>query len=284
MNELSEPWTNWISPKKSLSTDKMSGLTKELVANASFADQFEGIIRAATAEYVSGDAKTKGWLQRTLSGALPGGVAKMVRPLFCENELNYLSSDSTKGVPAQVWFDPSVTAQSDVVFPPAPAGNVAVPFLFPIRSVYDESAQEALVDAGFVDFDVAVAIRLLDDENDIFSPQRCGVFDTVSSQLKTLGDKPQPAAVASLIKNVVTQKLGSMQIQPARLAYIKVRLSGADHDAAQDAYNAELLTRWQKMDQTTTGIGPKETKRKSQAKAMFPGNVTNSPLPTLTPP
>jgi hypothetical protein len=281
MNELSEPWTNWISPKKSLSTDHMSGLTKDLVKNASFADQFEGIIRAATQEYVSGDGKKTGWLSRTRDGLLPGGLAKMLRPLFCENELNYLSADSTKGVPGQVWFDTSVTAQSDLVFPPAPDGDIPSPFLFPIRSVYDESVQSALVDAGYIGFDVAVAIRLLDDENDIFSNARCGVMDAVESQLKTLGDKPQPKAVASMIKSVVTQQLGTLQLEPARLAYIHARLAEGDHDNEQDAYNAELLTRFAAMDKT---IAPREDRRKAIAHTMFPGDASNSPLPELDPP
>jgi hypothetical protein len=284
MNELSEPWTNWISPKKAVSTANMSGMTKELVGAASLADQFEQFIRAATQEYTSGDSKKKGWLARTRDGLLPGGVAKMVRPLFCENELNYLSADTTKGVPGQVFFDPSLTAQSDVVFPEAPPGDTPEPFLFPIRSVYDESVQQSLVDAGYVGFDVAVAIRLLDDENDVFSSQRCGVYDAVSKAITAAGANPDPKKVAGIIKQTVSDKLASLKLHPAQLAYLKARLAEGDHDTQLDAYNAELLTRFQAMDKGVPAIAAKEKTRKDLARKLFPGNVTNSPLPDLDPP
>jgi hypothetical protein len=283
MNELSEPWTNWVSPKKRLPTDKLSGLTKELVSSASLADQFEGIVRSATEEYVQGKkgAKDVGWLARVRSGLLPGGVARVVRPLFCESDLNYLSADSTKGVPEQVFFDPSVSAAAGLPIPDPPSGNVPVPFLFPIRSVFDETVQAALVDAGLVAFDVAVAIRLLDDENDVFSPQRCGVFDDLSKELAKLGAQPAPASVASTIKRVVESKAGAMKMTPARLAYFKVRLAEGDHEAAQQAYNAELQKRFAALDQH---IGPRETKRKDLAHKKFPGDSSDSPLPILDPP
>jgi hypothetical protein len=286
MNELSEPWTNWVSPKKRLSTDKMTGLTKELVANASLADQFEGIIRSATQLYVEGKkdpnaAQGVGWLARVRGGLLPGGVARLVRPLFCESDLNYRSSDSTLGVPEQVYFDPSVSSAAGLPIPDPPKSNVPVPFLFPIRSVFDETVQSSLVDAGFVAFDVAVAIRLLDDENDVFSPQRCGVFDDVSKELAKLGAQPQAANVASTIKRVVDSKLSSLKITPARLAYIRVRLAEGDHEAAQQAYNAELQKRFAAMDMK---IEPREAKRKDLAHKKFPGDASNSPLPQLDPP
>jgi hypothetical protein len=281
MNELSEPWTNWISPKKTLSTDGMSGLTKDLVQSASLADQLEGIIRAATQQYVQGNDAATGWLNRTRDGKLVGGIAKMLRPLFCEAELNYLSADSTRGIPVQVFFDPSVVSQSDIQFPEAPAGGVPSPFLFPIRAVYDESVQSTLVDAGYIGFDVAVAIRLLDDQNDIFSPQRCGVFDDVQRALASAGVKPEPATVAALIKKVVADKAPTMNLTPATLAYVKARLAEGDHDAELDAYDTELLTRFDKLDKQ---IAPKEARRKDLAHAMFPGDSSDSPLPDLTTP
>jgi hypothetical protein len=281
MNELSEPWTNWISPKKKLPTSTMAGTTKELVEAASLADQLEQIIRAGTNDYVAGLQAKEGWLNRTRDGLLPGGTAKLLEPLFCQDELNYLSADTSLGVPLQVWFDPSVAAQASLTLPQPPSGNAPTPFLFPIRATRDEAVERALVSRDYLTDGMAVAIRLLDDENDVFSTKRCGVFDAVKAEIVKAqsgqADKVlDPSVVKDLLKRVITAQLPKLGLQPARLDYLNARLAGTVHQAKQQTYFTELASRFQSMDKD---IKTRETNRKNLAKKMF--SAPANPLPVL---
>jgi hypothetical protein len=282
MNELSEPWTNWISPKKNLPTSKMGGTTKDLVTQASLADQLETIIRKGIEDYLDGESgKPKGgWMSRTRDGLLPGSVSEMVKPLFCETELNYLSTDTTLGIPKQTFLDPSVTAPAEIVFPDAPREGGIVPFLLPIRSGRDQIAESVLLGREYVSTGSVVAIRLLDDENDIFSTKRCGVFTDVKRELDKLGKAPDPKKVAQTIHDAVLKAAPGLGLQPARLAYLNARIADKnDFDAEQDAYNTELKARFEKLDKK---IAPREAARKALARKMFPGSA--SPLPDLDQP
>jgi hypothetical protein len=284
MNELSEPWTNWISPKKKLPTSTMSGTTKELVDQASLADLLESIIRAGTQDYVNGLHAQDGWLNRTRDGKLPGGTSKLLEPIFCETELNYLSADTTNGIPLQVFFDPSVTLSAGLALPDAPAGgNAPVPFLFPIRAVRDEVTERSLVKRDYLTDGMAVAIRLIDDENDVFSTKRCGVFTDlkaaiVKAEAGEVDKALEPKDVKTIVRQVIESKLPTLGIQPARLEYLKARLAGTVQQQKQVAYNAELNTRFAALDKD---IGKREAARKDAARKMFP-NPAN-PMPILDP-
>jgi hypothetical protein len=281
MNEIHEPWTNWVSPKKKLAESKMTGATQELVSVASLADQLEGIITGAIDEFASGGGTAKdGWVNRTRDGLLPGGASRMLESLFCQTELNYVSADTTLGIPGEVFFDPSVTTSAGITLPDPPSGPSPVPFLFPIRSMYDTLTERALVKRGYLTDGMAVAIRLLDDENDIFSSKRCALLDDVKTELKA-GESPDQ--VKSAIRSVLERKVPSMGLQPARLDYLNARLAGTVHQQKQQAYNAELQQRFAKLDTSAKAIATREAGRKSQAKQMF-DNPRSNPRPILDPP
>src|SRR6185436_2932452 len=95
--------------------------------------------------YINGNSSKAGWASRIRDGLLPGGASKLVESLFCQGELNYLSSDTTLGVPLQVFFDPAVTASAGLSMPDPPSGKAPTPFLFPIRAVRDEAVERMLV-------------------------------------------------------------------------------------------------------------------------------------------
>jgi hypothetical protein len=286
MNELAEPWTNWISPKKSLKPEilaTMSGTTKELVEKASLADQLEGIIRVGTADYVGGLAASVGWLNRTRDGLLPGGITKLIEPLFCHTELNYLSADTTLGIPMQVFFDPSVAAPALAAGLTLPEAQDEVPFLFPVRAVRDEAVQATLVKRGYVTDGQAIAIRLLDDENDVFSTKRCGIFADVKKEIakreaaRTDKSKPlSPAEVKGAIVLVVNGKLPSLDLEPARLEYVQARMAGTVPQKKQQTYNAELVRRFETMDKD---VAKRAAARRLAAERMFPNPM--NPLPIL---
>jgi len=283
MNELAEPWTNWISPKKRLPTVAMSGTTKELVDSASLADMLEGIIRAGTDQYVGGSRAKAGWLNRTRDGLLPGGIAKIVEPLFCETELNYVSSDTRLGLPPQVFFDPAVTANASLAFPNPPAGPRPIPFLFPIRAHHNEAAERALEKRDYVTDGMIAAIRLIDDENDIFSAKRCGVFTDVKRELaKAEGGEAdkrlEPRDVKELLKRVIKAAMPTLGLQPARLEYMNARLAGTVADKKQAAYNTELAQRLETMDKSPAAIRARDVARKKAAEGLFPNPANPRPV------
>jgi hypothetical protein len=280
MNEMHEPWTNWVSPKKRVPTTTMSGATQQLVALTSMADQLEGIITAGTDAYVSGAAAKDGWVNRTRDGLLGGGVPQMLKSLFCETELNYTSSDTRLGIPTEVFFDPAVVSNAGLAYPTTttPTGGAPpFPFLFPIRSAHDAMVENVLVKRGYLTDGMKIAIRLVDDENDIFSPTRCGLLTDVN---KELNGAVEPDKVKATIRSVLERKAPSLGMKPARLEYFSARLAGTVHQKKQEAYNAELQGRLAELDTSTAAIAKRDADRKKLARAMF-DNPRSNPRPIL---
>lgn len=282
MNELREPWSNWISPKKRIPVSTMSGVTKELVDSASLADKLETIIREGTQAYVNGLGPRKGWLNRVRDGRLPGGLPKLFESVFCQTELNYVSADTTRGLPLEVFFEPAVTSGPMFVYPRPTTQPAPIPFLFPVRSELDYSAERTLIRRGYLTEGMAIAIRLLDDENDIFSPQRCSVFreDLAPAMARAIEGEVdrilEPADVKFLVKAAIEKRLSSIELPPARRAYLEARLNPGPYQAKLDAYNAELTERFAALDKS---VEPREAARKAEARAMFPD--PSNPLPIL---
>jgi hypothetical protein len=117
MNEIVDPWTNWVSFKNTLPKTQLWSTTKELVSEAvpdsakgtsSLANDLEPIMRSAIQNFVFGPkgTKTQGWALRTLKGELPGGLPHMLESVFCQTELNYGSASSA--IPMEVFLDPDV--------------------------------------------------------------------------------------------------------------------------------------------------------------------------------
>jgi hypothetical protein len=290
MNEIRDPWTNWVSFKKELPTSVMSGQTQAIVSEAvpnsttgrsSLANDLEPIMRAAIHNYVYGPggnaAHPAGWGPKTINGEQPGGLAHMLESVFCQTELNYDSSN--QAVPAESFVDPDAAGPASLTMPDA-VGDVPVPFLLPIRAVRDKETERWLVDHGYLSQADSMAIRLLDDENDIFSQTRCNVLKAV-----TTGLPKDPDAAREHIRAAVKASVPSMSwvaSQPMRKAYVDALLTpGVRREEAQRNYVTELGTRFDAMDKSIAAIQKKESFRKSMARQMFPNAST--PLPILTP-
>lgn len=191
MNELHEPWTNWISPRSKAARGALGGETKsvcdEAIPNAaapgrsSLANELEQIISQGTQAYVSGNGSAgTGWGPALLKGTLPGGVPQLLKSAFCQTELNYLSSREV--VPIEMFFDADATGSAGLVAPDAVSGLV-FPFLLPIRSQFDKSAENFLGSAQVLRNATLQALRLIDDENEIFSSSRCDLMTQFAPQL-----------------------------------------------------------------------------------------------------
>ncbi len=283
MNEMRDPWTNWVSFKKTLPAAQLFGPTKELVSQAvpnvsvgtsSLANDLEPIMRAAIQSYVFGTTKANGWANTTLAGGLPGGVAHLLESVFCETELNYASA--RESLPLELFVDPDAAGPSDIT--PTPSfGTDKTPFQMPIRSTRDQQTESWLIEKKFLTASTVMAIRLLDDENDIFSPARCDLLPEISKDLSS-----EPTKVAERVRTILAAQLDALTFkttQPKRHAYLKALLTGTPSDVAQSEYLAELVSRFNAADKTDKAIKAKEGSRKARARAKFSSRST--PLPIL---
>ena len=190
MNEMSEPWTNWVSTHKLLPVDSnISGETKSIVGEAasldkshprlSFANDLEKIMVAGMAAWNEGLPKQDGtvvvgtgFVQANIDGDQPKRVGGLLKSLFCETELRY--SSGTETVPVEVFADPYVFGSQLVR--PAPYGLDVFRTMMPVRSEMDKRIERGLMKKNVVSFATITAIRLFDEKNDTFSGVRCGIY------------------------------------------------------------------------------------------------------------
>jgi hypothetical protein len=288
MNEMRDPWTNWVSFKSTLPLGTFSGPTLELVSQAvpnaskgtaSLANDLEPIMRAATQEYVFGTKKARGWARAMLAGEQHGGLEQGLRSVFCETELNYGSASQT--IPMEVFLDPDAVASADITAPPS-YGTAKTPFQFPVRSALDKETESWLIQAKYLTASQVMAIRLLDDENDIFSTARCGLLPEIMKGLTA-----DPSKVQAKVRTVLQSKLAALSFaktQPKRAAYLKALLTtpAVDTDAVEAEYLTELTARFVAADKSEAAVKLKEAARRAQARKMFPSDA--NPLPVLDAP
>lgn len=300
MNEMSEPWTNWVSTRKLLPADtNISGDTKSIVSEAtaldgshtrtSFANDLEKTMLAAIAAWNEGLPKEDGtvvpgtgFIQANLEGNQPKKVSGLLKSVFCETELRYTSAIET--VPLEVFFDPFVFGSS--IQRPLAYSLDPVPVMMPVRSEMDKRIERALQKKGVLSFKTVTAVRLFDEKNDIFSAARCGLYPKVVAQLPTDATK-----VDAHVRNVLRGQTDAAIPAGPRRDYAKAllddTLAGDKVTAARNAYLAEATPRlkaeFEKLQSATgrTELKKRSTDRKKAAEKMFPGD--RAPLPVLTP-
>ena len=301
MNELSEPWSNWVSTHKLLPVDSnISGDTKAIVSESasldkshpriSFANDLEKIMVAGTAAWNEGLPKQDGSVLtgtgfvhcapgHGIDGDQPKGIGGLLKSVFCETELRYATGTET--VPLEVWVDPFVFGSS-IVRPLSYSLDV-FPVMMPVRSEMDKRIERGLQKKGVVSFPTVTAIRLLDEKNDVFSPTRCAVYPKVLEKLPTDATKVD-AHVRAVLR---TQVDAAIPAGPRR-DYAKTLLDDGAKDkvaAARTAYLTEAVPRIKAelaKVQTTEGraeLKKRSTDRKELATKRFPG--TRVPLPLL---
>jgi len=284
MNEMQDPWTNWVSFKNTLPPAPMSGTTQQLVSQAvpnastgtsGLANDLEPIMRAAIQNYVFGSTKTNGWANATIAGTQPGGISRMLESVFCETELNYVSA--SQSLPLELFVDKDAAGPSSITPPPS-FGDDKTPFQLPVRSARDKETESWLIQKKFLSAPTAMAVRLLDDENDIFSPARCNLLPAITKDLGT-----DPSKVDQRIRTVLTSKLDALAFkttQPKRAAYLKSLLTvGIRREVAQREYLDELSARFNAAPKTDQAVKVKERFRKARARDKF--NTRSTPLPII---
>lgn len=297
MNEMSEPWTNWVSTHKLLPVDtNISGATKEIVSESasldkshsrlSFANDLEKIMVAGTAAWNEGLPKQDGtvvdrtgFVAANLDGDQPKGIGGLLKSVFCETELRYTSGFET--VPLEVFADPFVFG-SALVRPLSYSLDV-FPRMMPVRSEMDKRIERALQKKGVLTFATVTAARLFDEKNDIFSPARCALHAQVLVNLPT-----EAAKVDAHVRTVLRAAVDGAIPEGPRREYARVLLDDNAKDkvsAVRTAYLTEAVPRIKaELDKVQTAEGRaqlkrRSTERKALAQKMFPGSRV--PLPLL---
>lgn len=310
MNELADPWTNWISFKKETSSNgALSGTTKELLdlavpnaakGTASLAGDLEQTLRAAHCKYVGGDGckhgssaaamtPTKGFGHQILSGQLPGGPARLLKSVLCETELNYVSA--SESFPMELFFEPDATAAAS---PPriATNGDTRFPFMLPVRSEVDKDIEIFLIGRRMLAPSISKAVRLVDDENDIFSKDRCALHAEITkTALPSEGFKINGRlrdAIVSHLDGPTAWAWTKDPKQAGRLHLMKALtgvVSPQEEDTARMEYMNEVQLRAKPLKAAMSNGGPlkdaavkKANDRKAAARKMFNGG---GPLPVL---
>lgn len=248
-NEMHEPWTNWVSTHKTLpeSASKLTGETRSIVNEAasidgkhsrlSLANDFEKVITAGMRVWNEGYATDPklGFVQATIDGDQPGGVKKLLKSVFCETELQYASAFST--VPLELFVDPGAVAGGSFQ-PPASYSTNVFPILMPVRSDMDKRIETSLIKKKVVSQKTTIAVRLLDDRNDIFSKARCDLYAPATSGLPTDVTK-----VDGHLRAFLRARVDSVYPPGARREYGKVLLDdAASLEAVKSARTAYLGT------------------------------------------
>ncbi|MBK8942092.1 MAG: hypothetical protein IPM79_31930 [Polyangiaceae bacterium] len=292
MNEMHEPWTNWISTHKTLpdAASELTGETRSIVEEAvsidgahsrlSLANDLEKTMMAAIRVWNEGQASVpgSGFVQATIDGDQPGGVAGLLDSLFCQTELQYASSFGT--VPLELFVDPGAVAGGQLQ-PPSSYSTDVFPILMPVRADMDERIETALIKKKVVSQRTTIAIRLIDDRNDVFSSVRCNLLSAATSGMPSDATKvdahlrtflrgqvdalyqegPRREYARALLDDAVTD------MKPYRLAYLNV----ATIALARDVEKLQSL-------EGRAELKARSQLRKDAAKQMFAREANPMPL------
>jgi hypothetical protein len=278
LNERTDPWHRWISPRKAKFERNYEGETERLLAwtlgkkewghAPSHASALEALVLAGARHAAVHQVKSHEPRER----------ARLLRALLCENEVEFFTEIAD--LPLDLFLDPVAIAGA---FPAAPKLVPGVPVVqVPGRSFSDRSLAQALVEQGIISKRVALASRVLDDENDIFSVLRCGI-------LEDLAGVPWEGLDGALRSAVKKRRQDGMGF-PARDVFLEVLLE-EDFDEKglatyRHGYFIEVNARLKEISQRLkTAEGKAWLKeqiqtRKAGAIAMFP--PPSSPLPVWT--
>ncbi len=191
MKELDEPWIHWESAGKPLpGVDALFAAHAEMFGKRGDGRELEQLVRTGNDAIVKaridvqGDAKT-------------GDVAKLLRPLFCAEQVN-LDTAGTEidgpvtALPADLLLDPRWAADGIAIDPQAydaavaAAGQVVpnvagrtdteLKLVFPERAGFDDAYLQALVARGIIDEDFLLDVLAIDFTRPLFSDARCGLL------------------------------------------------------------------------------------------------------------
>lgn len=292
MNELTQPWSGWISSAGQYSRPSVTGLSRELISEArpfnrehnrsSLANDLERITREAIQTWIEGQPGKpgSGLGPQTLSGAQPGGVSALLKSTFCQTELNFASTFDT--IPLPMFVDEFLANFASLEPPINSIQNPKFPVRLPVRSEVDKRIEVFLQKKGQITPDTVLAARLVDDEHDVFSTKRCGLYPSVVAAIAngSTAEAASRAAIATTIAagaNTPAEKLIAAILNP--------KTTDDERSKAESDYIADLTARYNAdITKVESPDGLKElddrlAAKQKAAQAMFPS--TANVLPRL---
>lgn len=206
MNEMASPWSNWnahpgfasqLFDEHVPSAFEADPTYRELVdARLDSAASFEPIVRAGMQRVTSARLKTR---------AAPADAAAalaLVRPLFCDESINYVSEvhdsgelrtsalvdDAIRSLYRTAAVDGSWSWLADTRMQlPAPATGTSPVTLIAIRGETTLQVELGLVARGVLSPVDALRVRALDWQHPVGSAFRCGLYDAAAARLEAGG-------------------------------------------------------------------------------------------------
>jgi hypothetical protein len=222
MNELTRPWTHWNAepgfesqefevPDRVSGTDSFKELTGKFLAPAS---EFEQIIRAGHDRVALARMRAR----RDKPGALRAGM-DLLRPVFCEEQVNYVSEEGTSGILAgPAIIDPGMRTLFQQVKADWPWDWVNVGQLrmsstsspvsqVPVRGHADADTEMQLAVLGVLTPRQLIQVRALDWQRPVFSSVRCGLWKDADQRFEDdppdLSDAVDNSAAARLLFDAI---------------------------------------------------------------------------------
>jgi hypothetical protein len=295
MNELTQPWTGWVSSNATYSRPTLTGTSRELVSEArpfasehnrsSLANDLEKITRASIAMWVEGlpERPGSGLGPQILSGQQPGGVAGLLKSVFCETELNFASTFET--VPFPLFVDEQVARMAGLASAIPPPASSTFPKLLPVRSETDKRIEIFLQRKGILKPDTALAVRVFDDEHDAFSSSRCALHPRVAAAIA--GGQTAEDATRAVIAATLSGANG------ARERFLRALITPTSEEERTDAeaaYIDDLNARYGRDTaklESAEGLAELDARlaaRQRAASAMFPSPANMLPRLQHVPP
>lgn len=202
--ELDEPWIHWESDGAMLpGADELFDAHAPMFGVRGDGEELERVVRQGNEAIIDG---------RIAHHSTPavGSVRELLRPLFCQIEMNLDTAGEKPGapidqIPADFFVDPHFGVErgvpmDDGVYEQAitDAGqrvrgvspeprDTAFKFVFPERAGIDNRYVERLLELGVIDQDFATDVMAIDFTNPLYSEARCDLLDLSP----TYGD-PEP--------------------------------------------------------------------------------------------
>jgi hypothetical protein len=260
MNEMTNPWSGW-NAEPGFESQLFDELLDPDIADAPVyqeitgddvldsASNLEPIIRAGI-ERVNASRV----LARQRAAELAGALA-LVRPLFCDETVNFVSEVHGGGeLRSSALVDPALSAHyqslgldggwswmadTNIRLDPAPSQWEALT-LVPVRGESTAAVELSLVSRGVLTAAQAVRVRALDWTRPVLSELRCDLFRRAAARIETgaldaaLADLPGDATTADLIPAVYDEV---MRLEAGGELVDLVPPGGADVVAVADAFD-----------------------------------------------
>jgi hypothetical protein len=209
-------------------------------------------------------------------------MPKLLESVFCQSTVNYASAFDT--VPLGLFSDGTAASLAALQAPIGVAASTDWTLL-PVRAEVDKRIEVYLEKSNALRPDTVMAVRLLDDSHEVFSPKRCSLHASVTARLAGAAAR---VSVDDAVRAVVTESLdGDTTLDAVQKDYIRALVDPSTppdvRDSTESAYISDLTARVAaETAKLQTDAGREELhqrwlERQAQARALYA--TAANPLP-----